>query len=248
MWAGPFLLLGEVLVVSSLSTLGEPDFYRQFVETFVQGCICLIPGGIVLGAVTGQICGTIYAFSDDFLLRVLRGLPTIELQPIAEADIDVLLAWVCGPKLCRRWAGDQLTFPLDRSQLLARFATSSGDRPERRIFKAVDVSSGHMVGYVEIGWIHDLFRHARLELPLVDPMASERGRLGVLLLQKAAETAFRELGTLGISVVSHSEHSELALCCRRAWTPAWTMDYGFYSYWNQVDAMWIGRLRGKEQK
>ena len=87
-----------------------------------------------------------------------------------------------------------------------------------------------MVGYVEIGRINRLLRHARLELPLVDPTASERGRLGVLLLRKAAEKAFRELGLLEISVVSDSEQSELAL----SWRAAGTMADEFFAYRNKV--------------
>jgi hypothetical protein len=172
-------------------------------------------------------------------LWIFRGLPAIELQPITEADIDVLLAWIRGPKFCRRWAGDQLTFPLDRTQILQRFATTSGDKPSRLIFKAVDVHTGRMVGYVEIGRINRLFRHARLELPLVDPAASERGRLGVLLVRKTAEWALREMNLLEIIAVSDSEQSELALC----FSHSRAIGDAFFSYRRELDGAWFGRLR-----
>ena len=73
----------------------------------------------------------------------------------------------------------------------------------------------------------------------MDPTASERGRLGVLFLQKAAEKAFRELGLWEVRVVSDSEQSELALC----WKRAWIMGDGFNAYHNEADATWIGRLK-----
>ena len=127
----------------------------------------------------------------------------------------MLLAWVRGPEFCQRWAGGQLKFPLDRNQLLKRFATAQGEKPIRLIFKAIDVRTGNMLGYVEIGSIDRLQRRARLELPLVDPAASERGRLGVLLLQKAMEKALGELGLMEIRVSCGSRQSELALCSKR---------------------------------
>ena len=171
-----------------------------------------------------------YALSESLLVWVFRGLPEIELQPIADADIDVLLAWVRGPEFCQRWAGGQLKFPLDRNQLLKRFATAEGEKPIRLIFKAIDVRTGNMLGYVEIGSIDRWQRRARLELPLVDPAASERGRLGVLLLQKAMEKALGELGLMEIRVSCGSRQSELALCSKRVWA----ISTAFYMSWNEA--------------
>jgi hypothetical protein len=239
MWAGSFLLPCELFVLGWANYREEVNFFNQVVGPFAMGCICLVPAGIILGGLAGRFCGMIYAVSDSLLLWISRGLPEIELAPIAEADSDVLLAWIRGPKLCQRWAGDQLTYPLDEKLLLERFATTSGEKPVRLIFKAVDAHTGSMIGYVEIGRINHLLRRARLELPLLDPTASERGRLGVLLLRRTAEKAFRELGLLEISVFSHSDQSEFAACCKRAWA----MGYDFFSYWNEVDGVWLGRLR-----
>jgi hypothetical protein len=181
----------------------------------------------------------IYARSESLLLWIFHGVPEIRLRPITEADIDVLLDWIRGPKLSHRWSGNQLSYPLDRKQLLDRFATTLGEQPSRLIFKAVDVHSEKMVGYVEIGAIDYVERRARLELPLVDPTVSERGRLGVLLLQRAAEEAFGELGLLEIRVGSDSEKSDLALCFLYARTGG----YEAYYYRNEVDAAWTARMR-----
>ena len=241
MWAGAFLLPSGLLVVGVL--LLEPPFSRWIVPTLVFGsCGVLVPVGIVLGAIVGPICGMVYAVSESLLVWIFRGLPEIELQPIAEADIDVLLAWVRGPEFCQRWAGDQLTYPLDRKQLLDRFATAQGENPTRLIFKAVDVHAGNMLGYAEIRGFDRLQRRARLELPLVDPAASERGRLGVLLLQKGVEKAFGELGLMEIRVSCGSRQSELALCSKRVWA----ISTVFYMSWNEAGTRpSIERPRGK---
>ena len=226
MWAGAILLPAEVLVVS-FATFYDLNFPYRLVQEFAMGCICLVPAGIVLGAVVGPGCGAIYALSEGLFLWISGGLPAIRLEPIAEADADVLLTWIRGPKFCRRWAGDELTFPLDRNQLLERFATAQGEKPIRLIFKAVDTQSGNMAGYVELGRIDYLFRQARLELALVDPTASERGRLGVLLLRTVAEKALRELGLRDIRILSGTDRSDLALCCsKRGRGPLITFRFG----------------------
>jgi hypothetical protein len=217
MWGGAFLLPAALFVVECIVYFQSPYFYGM--AAFAGGCICLVPAGILLGAVVGLFCGMIYDLSDEFLLWVFGGLPEIHLEPMDEADIDVLFAWIRGPKLCRRWAGGQLTYPLDRKQLLDRLATTLGDRPARLMFKAVDVRNGNMVGYVEIGPIDHVHRQARLELPLLDPTASERGRLGVALLQATVNKALRKLGIRDLGAAPGSDQAEFAACCHRIYVP-----------------------------
>jgi hypothetical protein len=144
-------------------------------------------------------------------------VPKITLEPIADADADVLLGWIIGPKFCRRWAGEQLTWPLDRKQLLDRFAAAQGEQPARRIFKAVDIRTGNMLAYVELGSIDYRFRNAWLDFPLVDPDAPERGRLSVVLLRALAKEAFGKLRLVSIMVAAETDRNEIALCCDKAW-------------------------------
>jgi hypothetical protein len=254
MAAGALLLPTASLIASVLRHEDLGPVYRYFDEVAT-----LVPFGVVLGATAGPLCGMTYALSESLLLWIVGGLPAIRLEPITPADSDVLLAWIRGPSFCQRWSGGQLTYPLDRNQLLARFAAAaggepqlvarfaaaSGNEPSRLIFKAVDARSGRMAGYVEIGRIDRVLQRGRLELPLVDPQASERDRLGVLLLQATAEKAFRELGLVELSMVLDSDRSDFALCCKRAWG-AKTDEFlheVFELHWDEADATWIGRLK-----
>ena len=182
MWVGAFLLPLEAFVVASWQWDGRPH-YPRFLEELAWICAAMfaycVPGGIILGAVSGAIGGLLYSLSEDLLVWLTREVPKVSLEPITDADADVLMAWISGPKLCRRWAGDQLAFPLDRQQLLDRFATARVERSVRCICKAVNARSGNMVGYLELRYLEprglDPVRHrATLELPLVDPNASER--------------------------------------------------------------------------
>ena len=173
--------------------------------------------GAVFGAVSGTAAGGLYLIAEEIFLSLTRSVPKIVLAPIEDADADVLLRWITGPKFCRRWAGDELTWPLDRGQLLAHFATARGEQPLRLIFKAVDRRTDNMVGYVELRREDASSRSAALELPLVDPGEFERGRISVRLFQAIARRAFGKLGLLSITVADDASQEDLVLCCHEAW-------------------------------
>jgi hypothetical protein len=220
MFAGAFLLPAEMLAVALTDPSSWLTMQRPFYFLVVEGafsCAFYVCAGILFGAVAGAVGGWLYYMSEEFLLLLTRGVPAVALEPITDADADTLIAWISGPKLCERWAGRRLTWPLDREQILGRFAIARGDQPIRRIFKAVDAQSGNMLGYLELGGIDYHARNAWLEMPLVDPDASERGRIGLLLLRAVVQQAFEKLGFLSLKVSLESEQSEIALCCGKYW-------------------------------
>jgi hypothetical protein len=220
MFVGAIVLPAEMLVpMLMFSGRTYPSrmpvyFFLALYAASLAYYVCI---GIVLGVVAGAVGGWLYYISEEFLVWITRGVPSIALEPITDADADVLIAWIGGPKLCLRWAGRRLSWPLDREQLLRRFALAQGERPIRRIFKAVDLRSGNMFGYVELGGIDYQARNAWLEMPLIDPDSSERGRIGVLLLRAAAREAFEKLDLVSLKVFLDNDQSEVAVCCEKAW-------------------------------
>jgi hypothetical protein len=181
---------------------------------FAGSAACLVPAGIVLGAAVGAVGGGLYYLLDELIVWLFRGVPKPALEPITEADADVLLGWIYGPKLCRRWAGEQFTWPLDREQLVAHFS-SAGEGAGRQIFKTIDARTGNMFGYAEIHFIGPVRRGARLEMAIVDTGASERGRLSLLLLRTLANYAFRRFELASLFVASDTREPEVAACFDR---------------------------------
>jgi hypothetical protein len=220
MWTGGVLLPGLSLALL-LFWNAAAQTTQSAQGAFVMGCLCmcagLAPVGAILGAVSGTVAGGLYLIAEEVFLALTRGVPKIALAPIEDADAYVLLRWITGPKFCRRWAGDELTWPLDRGQLLARFATARGEQPLRLIFKAVDRRTDNMVGYVELGNIDLSARSATLELAMVDPGEFERGRISVRLFQAIARRAFGKLKLLSITVADDASQEDLVLCCNEAW-------------------------------
>jgi RimJ/RimL family protein N-acetyltransferase len=238
-WAGAFLLPVQILAINLYN---DPLFVSaqpgETVLALVAGFACSVPAGIALGVVAGAVGGWLYYIGEEFFLWLTRGLPKIALEPVTDDDAEVLLSWITGPKFCQRWAGDRFAWPLDRQQLLERFGVVR-DRTVRKIYKAVDLRNDKMVGYVELGRIDYTLRRAWVELPLVDPDASERGRIGVRMLYALAEYAFSTLGLFSIIIIADSDQSELALCCQKACQAS----FEHYALADNRDARWIATVR-----
>ncbi len=58
----------------------------------------------------------------------------MELRPFRQADIPPLLTWFQTPAELVQWGGPARTFPLDKAQLLALLAETTGEHPARRIW------------------------------------------------------------------------------------------------------------------
>src|SRR5208283_3373819 len=149
--------------VNGVSGSGQIGDVERLIRETLLGCICSVPGGIGLGALTGVLAGGAFAKTDAFCRRLFHHPPRIRLERLREDDLDLLLAWVRGRKLLERWSAEQFTFPLDRRQLLRRLETMSGELPPRLMFKAVDIATEKMVGYVELGGILHRLRAAFIE-------------------------------------------------------------------------------------
>jgi hypothetical protein len=241
MYAGAFLLPAELLVLFLSSAAPWQSIPPSVYATLLLGAMILafyVSLGMFFGAIAGFLAGWLYYYSDEFLIWLFRGVPTIAMEPIDDADADVLLSWVTGPKFCRRWAGEQIIWPLDRQQLLDRFAAAR-DRTVRKIYKAVDVRTGNMVGYAEFGDIDYTSRSASLELPLVDPGASERGRIGVLMLNEMAAQAFDTLDLFSVTITADSDESALVVSCQQACQA----NFSFEALSSKGDAKWVSTVR-----
>jgi hypothetical protein len=223
MFAGAFLLPAEMLALTLIfdrfwypAQMRLPPFLLATI--YAGSCAYYVCVGIIFGAVAGAVSGWLYYLSEELFLLLTNGLPSIALEPIADTDADALMAWISGPQLCHRWAGNNFRWPLDREQLLGRFATTQGERPTRQIFKAVDSRTGNMLGYFEFGEINYDVRDAWLELAIVDPDASERGRIGVLLLRAAAHEAFETLDLISLKISTNMYDLDLSKACSKAWS------------------------------
>ncbi|HAX49887.1 MAG TPA: GNAT family protein [Ignavibacteria bacterium] len=74
----------------------------------------------------------------------------IKVVPLAESDLERLIAWAEDERTMLEWCGPVFDFPLTIEQLQSYFAETKGNAPNRLIYKAVD-ESGNVAGMCELG-------------------------------------------------------------------------------------------------
>ena len=117
----------------------------------------------------------------------------IRLEPFTEADFDRLIGWVPSSAFLLQWAGAAFDYPLTAEQLRRHLAAGAGDPPSQRIYRAVDVATGAVVGHAELGQIdrrHGLGRACRILVGA--PEARGRG-CGEAIMRALLAVAFDEL-------------------------------------------------------
>ncbi|CAM3545357.1 MULTISPECIES: GNAT family N-acetyltransferase [Saccharibacillus] len=99
----------------------------------------------------------------------------IILQPFERADFDELIRWSGDEAFLLQWSGPQFRFPLSEDQLEAYVqGANEPDVSDRLVYKAVDPSSGAVVGHVSLGAIDRYNRSGRVGKVLV--FGDYRGR------------------------------------------------------------------------
>ena len=137
----------------------------------------------------------------------------MDLHPFTRGDFARLIAWADSAELLMQWAGHIFTHPLDEAQLENYLQGAQGDPPKRCIFKAVEMDE--VVGHIELNNIDRRNRAAVISRVLVGPKWRGRG-LGVELVRKAADVAFRELGLHRIELFVFDFNLPAIACYRRA--------------------------------
>ena len=120
---------------------------------------------------------------------------SISLRQFTRDDFPRLIAWVdeSGAEFFVQWAGTAFQFPLDEAQLEAHLAEAEGPEATRRIFAAVEQTSGEVVGHVELGHLDRTQRTATISRLLVgEPSARGKGT-GAEIVSRLLEKAFGEM-------------------------------------------------------
>lgn len=92
-----------------------------------------------------------------------------------------------------QWSGPFFTYPLDEPQLETYLQTSYQNPPPRRIYKAVDLERGDVVGHIELNNIDRRNNTATLSKVLVgDPQLRGHG-IGTMMARCLLAVAFDEM-------------------------------------------------------
>jgi RimJ/RimL family protein N-acetyltransferase len=119
----------------------------------------------------------------------------ITLREFTRDDIPQLIDWVnrAGLDFFVRWAGTAFDYPLTDAQLEAHLADTEGSDATRRVFAAVDRTTGDVVGHAELSRIDHRNRSASISRLLIgEPTARGQG-LGRKIVSRVLDVAFGEM-------------------------------------------------------
>ncbi|MBW4683058.1 MAG: GNAT family N-acetyltransferase [Microcoleus vaginatus WJT46-NPBG5] len=124
----------------------------------------------------------------------------IELKPFERDDFARLIGWITSADLIQQWAPSTFTYPLDENQLEKYIQMSEGEKPTKKIFKAVDTHTLAVVGHIELDRIDLQNRSGTVSRVLVGE-ASLRGQgIGTQMVKKILQFGFEELKLHRISI------------------------------------------------
>ena len=117
----------------------------------------------------------------------------VRLEPFTRGDFARLTGWVNSPEALAEWAGKFFSFPLDEPQLERYVADAGGEHPVRRIYRAVDASTGEVLGHAELShiWPHLSGRLSRI---LIGRPAHRGHGLGAQLVRQLLQESFAAYG------------------------------------------------------
>ena len=117
----------------------------------------------------------------------------IELQPFEKSDFDRLIGWVKDARLFLQWTGPTFQYPLDHDQLAEYLTECQGPEPKHVAWKAVDSTSGQVIGHIAINSIDREKKSGKLHNVLIGE-ADGRGKgLGQELVSCALALGFEKL-------------------------------------------------------
>lgn len=124
----------------------------------------------------------------------------IELSPFSPEDIDRLISWVDSEELLLRWAGTFFEYPLTPEQCQNYWQTSQGDSSTRLIFKALDKSTGDVVGHIELDGFDYENESAFISRVLVGANTQRGVGIGQSIVLELVDAAFTQLSLHRLAV------------------------------------------------
>lgn len=140
----------------------------------------------------------------------------LQLEPLTLADLGKLQGWIPDEEFLIQWAGPAFRYPLDRKQLERHWRSSQGERPARRIYKALPPGSPVMAGSVELNRIDRRNGSASLSRAIIgDPAFRGRGA-GKAMIDAVLSEAFNGLKLHRVELIVFDHNDRALNCYKRA--------------------------------
>ncbi len=139
----------------------------------------------------------------------------IRLEYFTRKDFEELIRWIDTEELMMNWAGGLFNFPLTSESLEWYISNVNQPGAEAYVFKVVEEVSGKSVGHISLGSLSQKNRSGRITRVYIVPEARGRGICNIMV-RKAAEFGFRELGLHRISLGVYNNNKDAIHCYTKA--------------------------------
>ena len=133
----------------------------------------------------------------------------IEIVPMVESDLPVLLDWAEDEKTLIQWCGPVFDYPLTIEQLQDYFSESTKPNPQRFIFKAV--LADKVCGMSELGAVNIKNETGSLCRIFVDKSYRGKG-IAELMIREVLEFGFEKLNLIRIELNVYSYNTPAIKC------------------------------------
>lgn len=157
----------------------------------------------------------------------------IELLPFDATDVDRLLTWIASEAELVQWSGPYFKYPLQHSDLLTYQLTAEKSPPVRKIYKAIETTSGAVVGHIELNDLDFTFRSASLSRVLINPEYRNQG-VCLPMVNAALTIGFDHLHLHRISLRVYDFNHPAIRCYERAGFRR----EGFFRHFSRVGGQW----------
>ena len=119
--------------------------------------------------------------------------PRIRLSPFALEDYTTLISWIANEREQVIWSANTFPHPITRDDMADHLSLCQIDAPHREFMKAVDTSSGAMIGVFSLKRIDSLGRTGHLSMIMVSPETRGTGA-GAAMVAAALDRGFQTKG------------------------------------------------------
>lgn len=138
----------------------------------------------------------------------------IRLEKFSKEDFTQLIGWINNERLLMNWAGSLFSFPLTHNSLQWYLNdTNIKGVSDAFVYRAVEETTGAVVGHISIGGLSWKNRSARISRVFVN----EKGKgYCIAMMKEAIRIGFEELGLHRIGLGVYSDNIAAVKCYEKA--------------------------------
>ncbi|MBT9392745.1 GNAT family N-acetyltransferase [Hymenobacter sp. NST-14] len=133
----------------------------------------------------------------------------IRLEYFTPADFPQLISWITDARLLMNWSGSLFSFPLTEAKL-AWYLEDTNDplTSDALVYKAIETTTGEVVGHISLGGISRKNNAARISRVLVGNNTARRRGICQGMMKALLRIGFEDLGLhridLGVYDFNHA--------------------------------------------